>query len=260
MSTDRLNLIELDGGLTGREKTRNNKGMSDITYDEVRDREKNWSRYFGKKGWLVVGILVIPLLGWLFSPMEVTVTGEGEVIVPAEEVSFSVSVSGSGASGSEALTAMNTKLETVKKLLSEMNVTAEKLSETQIAITPEAALTVGGSGYQALVTVNAQVPNVREIPDAIVSLYGAGASVVTQPVVVMENTDALEKEAMNKALADAKGNLRNTVGWRPFVRMIGLAQATSGNTASLSKKGEGESGYNGEFEMTQIVSVTYRVW
>lgn len=194
---------------------------------------------------------------WVFSPTEVVVTGIGSVSVPATTATINVTVSVSNDSSGDALATLRTKTDTIKKKLTDMNIGPEYITETPVTLTPAAAIVPNAKGFQALTTLTVKTSNVSLAPDVVVNMYESGATVVSQPVVSIVDQDVLEKQALREALKKASASLSDTVGFRPIRKIIGIQQASSGNTATTTKTTADNSG---EFEVTRAVSVIYRVW
>lgn len=216
--------------------------------------------YIDSKKVLLVGLAVIVsvVFGmWIFSPTEVVVTGTGKVSVPATSASFNVTVSTTNESANAALADLRSKVNAVKKTLGEINIGADNITETQVTLTPAAAVVANAKGFQAMSTLTVKTANVVMASEIVVNMYASGATIVSQPVVSVEDQDKLEQQALKDALADARANLSETVGFRPIRKIVGIEQASSGNVATTTKvAAEG----SGEFEITKAVQVTYRVW
>lgn len=212
-----------------------------------------------KRIWLV-GLTVIASIVfgmWVFSPTEVIVTGTGKVSVPATSATFNVTVTAVNDSASVALTELRTKVGNLKKILGEINITGENIAETQVTLTPSAAVVAGAKGFQAMETITIKTTNVAMAGEMVVNMYASGATLVSQPVVSVENQEKLEAEALDSAMKKAKASLIETVGFRPIRKIIGIQQASSGSTATSTMVG---SDNKGTFEVVKAVQVTYRVW
>ncbi len=209
--------------------------------------------------WLIgLAVIVSVVFGmWIFSPTEVVVTGVGKVSVPATSATFNVTVSSVNESASATLSDLRTKVSSIKKSLSDINIGAENITETQITLTPSAAIVASGKGFQATSTLTVKTANVPMVSEIVVNMYASGAAVVSQPVVSVEDQDKLEAQALKGALKEAKKSLRSTVGLRPIKKIVAIQQASSGNVATTTKIVEDNKG---TFEVVKAVSVTYRVW
>ena len=204
-------------------------------------------------------VIVAVVFGmWVFSPTKVVVTGTGKVSVPATSSTFNVTVSATNDSANGALTDLRAKVNAVKKTLSDINIGADNITETQVTLNPAAAVVANAKGFQAMSTLTVKTANVAMASEIVVNMYASGATIVSQPVVSVEDQSKLEQQALKDALAQAKASLNDTVGYlRPIRKIIGIEQASSGNTATTTKAvTEG----SGEFEVVKAVSVTYRVW
>lgn len=212
-----------------------------------------------KKLWIVgLSVIAVMVLGmWAFSPTEVIVVGSGIVSVPATSATFNVTVTSVNDSSNVALSELRSKSDAIKKVLSDINIGPENITETQITITPSAAVVANAKGYQAMTTLTVKTANVPMAAEMVVNMYASGATLVSQPVVTVENQDSLEKEALAKALDDARSNLNDTVGFRPIRKIVGIQQASSGNTAVTTKAATDSTS---SFDVTKAVSVVYRVW
>jgi len=205
-----------------------------------------------------LAVIVSAVMGmWIFSPTEVVVTGTGKVSVPATSATFNVTISTTAASANAALTDLRTKVAAVKKTLTDINIGSDSITETQVTMTPAAAVVASATGYQAMTTLTVKTANVTMAPEIVVNMYASGATIVSQPVVSVDDQLALEKEALKSALAQAKASLGETVGFRPIRKIVGIQQASSGNVATTTKT---VADSTGEFEVVKAVSVTYRVW
>lgn len=212
-----------------------------------------------KKIWLIgLAVIVVVVFGmWVFSPTEVVVTGTGSVSVPATSATFNVTVSSVNESANSALADLRNKVNAVKKTLGDINIGAENITETQITLTPSAAVVAGSQGFQAMSTLTVKTTNVPMASEIVVNMYASGATIVSQPVVTVEDQDKLEKKALKDALSDAKSSLNETVGMlRPIRKIVKIEQASSGNVATSTKVENNQ----GSFEVTRAVQVTYRVW
>lgn len=205
-----------------------------------------------------LAVIVSVVMGmWIFSPTEVVVTGTGKVAVPATSATFNVTISTTADSANDALSDLRAKVSGVKKALNDMNIGSDSITETQVTLTPAAAVVASAKGYQAMTTLIVKTNNVAMASEIVVNMYASGATIVSQPVVSVDDQVSLEKEALKAALKQAKNSLVETVGFRPIRKIVGIEQASSGNVATTTKVAADN---NGEFEVVKAVSVTYRVW
>lgn len=212
-----------------------------------------------RKYWIIgLVVIVCAVFGmWIFSPTEVVVTGTGKVSVPASTATFNVTLNSVNDNPDVAVKELETKVANIKKVLASVNIAADNVTETPLTLTPAAAIVASAKGYQAMTTLSVKMSNVAAAPQVVVSMYANGATLVSQPVVSVDDPSSLEKQALSQALKQARQNLGTTVGFRPVAKIIGIQQASSGNTATSTKTSEGS---NGAFEVTKAVQLTYRVW
>lgn len=220
----------------------------------------------------VVLFPVVILLGgflwkWATTPDYVTVTGSGTVTVPATSAQLNITISTVGANAQTAVSDAIAKSTAIKGVLTSNNVPAGEISTSQVQVTPAGALVSGATGYQAAIALTAKTAYVSGLEVLIVNLYQAGATVVGQPVVAVENQQSLEATAVAKAMQNAEANLAMlpVVKWHPIRKVVTVSQASSGSTSTSTKQvaagaPDSAAATNGTFEVTQAVSVTYALW
>lgn len=218
----------------------------------------------------LVGIIVIGFLWtWVTSPMILSVTGTGEVSVPAEAATVTFSLSTSGESASVAAAGVKAKAASIREILKASGIAEEDIYETQASVVPSAAVIQGGTGYQASISMGAKTVHVSGVNDLVSTLYSGGATIVSQPVVSVENKGELEQQAFNDALKDAKSKAGKIASKNlKFIRkIVAMTQITSPTTTTVTSKAdlltETESDaavLNGVFKIRKTVSVTYKMW
>ena len=224
-----------------------------------------------KKILLVFGTLVFAMLlwTWLNSPMIVTVTGTGEVSVPATSATVSFSLTSTDASVQGAIVAVKGKAAAVRGMLKASGISEEDIIESQLTVVPASLIAQGASGFQAQVVMSAKTIHVTAISDLISNLYDQGVSVVSQPVLAVEKMDELEAKAMDQALKDAKSKASKIAlkNWKLVKKMIALTQQSSASTATATSKADTlteandqQAAQNGVFKIVKTVSVSYKMW
>lgn len=118
--------------------------MADITYDEPKVQATQQGGHMFPKtpgmiiGKMLMGLVIIIVGGflwkWVTTPMLVTVTGTGSVVVPATSASISITVSSAQNTVAAALTDAQTKVSAVKEVLIKNNVQAEEISVSQVQV------------------------------------------------------------------------------------------------------------------------------
>jgi len=201
---------------------------------------------------------------WINSPMLLTVTGTGEVAVPAESATLSFSVSGSDATPTGAITVAKARADSIRTMLIGSGVAESDIAEAQVRVVPASAVSQGATGFQAVITMGAKTVRFGDSATLIANLYSAGASLVSQPVISVDNKDELEQEAFQAALKDAKRQ-GSAIGLKnlKFIRkIVAVSQVTSPSTSTVTSKGEttAEATQSDVFKIVKAVSVSYKMW
>jgi uncharacterized protein YggE len=231
--------------------------MNRDNYDEYMENNKKYLvGFFG----LIIGFFV-----WRYvsNPLIITVTGSGKVTVPASMARLSVSVVETGDDATKVEQAIRAKIAGVRLSMVTNGVNDKSISQTQMQITPLSAVVSGAKGYSAQVNLVGQVTDVSNLSGLVVKLYQSGASIVSQPVIEVENQQDLENQALKMALADADKNLKmvSRLKMKLFKKTVSIQQASSGNASTASKVVEAEGGVSGtSIEVAKAVSVVYWLW
>jgi len=134
---------------------------------------------------------------------------------------------------------------------------------------PAGLVVVGSEGFQSTIQMTAKTSNVSGVGDLVGSLYNAGAAMVDQPVLNVEDQDRLEEQATKEALKDAKDQI-NKISLRNFKfikKMVAFSEQSSGTTSTSSVRPElfsqelsegAES--KGTFKIAKLVTVSYKLW
>ena len=212
-------------------------------------------------GWRkMVGITVVAMIlmifwTWLSSPMIITVTGTGEVNVPATNATISFNVLTTNATVQGTIDAVTTKATNVKNTLLNAGIADADIVQTQITATPVTL----GTGYQAEIQMGAKVTNIAKISPLIATLYSNGVSSVSQPVLAADNQNDLQVQAYDDAMKDANTQAAKIAAknWKLVRKIINVSQTSSGTTTSATSKGDSP---NGVFKIAQAVTVSYKMW
>ncbi len=215
---------------------------------------------------IIIGLIIYT---WITSPMIVTVTGIGEVSVPASTATVSFSISASGANPADAITAVKTKAESLKALLINSGIAESDVAEAQVQVIPASSLVQGASGYQAVISMGAKTVHVSDTANLISNLYSGGANFVSQPVISVENQDELEQKAVDEAMKDAKrqGGEIARKNWKFIKKIVAVSQTTSPTTSTVTSKADittqsesPEMAGADVFRIVKAVSVSYKMW
>ncbi len=227
---------------------------------------------FGIKKMLsILGLAVVLILFWVWvtSPMIVTVTGSGEVSVPATNATLSFTLSATDNSIASAVSSVQAKADTMRNYLKTKGVAEGDIAQSQVTAVPAGLITAGAPGFQATISMAAKTVHVSDVSNLISDLYTNGALVVAQPVLSVENQDKLEQDAFNSALKDAKSQA-GKIGlsnWKFIRKIISINQVSSPSTSTATTRSDNLTGTgsalaatNGVFKIIKTVSVSYRMW
>ncbi|OGD83693.1 hypothetical protein A2572_01525 [Candidatus Collierbacteria bacterium RIFOXYD1_FULL_40_9] len=208
---------------------------------------------------LIIGFFVYR---YITNPLVVTVSGTGKVTVPASGARLSVSIVETGDDVNKVEEAIKAKIAAVRLSMVTNGVNEKSLSQTQMQIMPLSAVVSGAKGYSAQVNIVGQVSDVSNLSGLVVKLYQSGASIVSQPVIEVENQQELENAALKMAMADADKNLKmvSRLKMKLFRKTVSVQQASSGNTSTATKVTENEGNVGTSIEVAKAVSVVYQLW
>lgn len=220
----------------------------------VKDESK--SKYL----WLLgAAIFLTSFITWINSPLVVTVTGSGELSVPATAATVSLTLTVSDSSPQGAIEQVNTQIKNVRLVLQTSGIEEKEIMESQITTVPVAAYVAGASGYQASVSLGAKTFNVAGVDALVANLYKSGATVVSQPVLSADKQEELEAQAMDEAMKDAQKQARDLAkqNFKLIKKIVLITQASSGSTATVTSKTES---MGNEFKIAKAVQVSYKMW
>ena len=194
--------------------------------------------------------------------MVVTVTGKGELSVPASSASISYSLSAVDSSAQGAVNQVKQKIANINSVILDYGITQGDILESQITVSPDA---ITQRLFVASTAQGFKLTNVDTVNDLISSLYSSGAEVVSQPLLNAENQGDLEQEAFDLALKDAKTQAgKIALKQLKFIRkIVFVSQESSGTTSTIaSKDTDLETGgvFGTTFKLSKQVSVSYKMW
>ncbi|HET7099020.1 MAG TPA: SIMPL domain-containing protein [Patescibacteria group bacterium] len=206
---------------------------------------------------------------WVNNPMLVTVTGTGEVSVPATNATLSFTLSASDNSISSAVSSVQGKADTMRAYLISKGVAEGDIAQSQVTAIPAGLVTAGASGFQARISMAAKTTHVSSVGGLVADLYTNGALVVSQPVLSVENQDKLDQEALDKALKDASSQAfaMGLKKWKIIKKVVSISQVSSPTTSTSTTKADSVTenantvaALNGVFKIVKAVSVSYKLW
>jgi hypothetical protein len=135
----------------------------------------------------------------------ITTSGTGTVESVPDHAAFSFGVESQGRTAKEALDANAAEMRRVIGALREAGVDVRDLRTQGVYLTSrysnEGQTVVG---YTATNTVGAEIDDLAESGDVVDAAVGAGANQVSGPSLSREDRDGLERDALRRAVADAR--------------------------------------------------------
>ena len=204
---------------------------------------------------------------WLDSPSVVTVTGSGEVSVPATNATVSLTLSDTDDSIASAVASVQSKVDAMKSFLESTGIADSDIAVSQVTAVPSSLITQSASGYQATVSMAAKTIHVSNVSNLVSDLYTKGALVVAQPVLSVENETNLNQQAFDSALSDANSQaaMIGNSNWKFIRKIISISQVSSPTTSTSTTTADTSStsqvaATNGVFKVVKAVSVSYKMW
>jgi uncharacterized protein len=134
----------------------------------------------------------------------ITVTGDGSVTTVPDRATFDFSIETRAKTATAALTQNSNDATAVIAALKAAGVSSANLQTSQVSLNPQSSqdgTTIVGYVASNSVTVRTPLANAGKIVDAAVA---AGANGVTGPSLDVSDQDALYRDALHKAVDDAK--------------------------------------------------------
>ncbi len=242
---------------------------------ETQKVKTNYLNYFKKINLatilisLVIFIPVLFIWQWISSPMVVTVRGLGQVSVPATSATITLTINANAPNSPDSINAVKNKAESIRILLTGSGIAESDIAESQVVSYPAGLAAAGLEGFQSSIQMTAKTNNVASVSELVGNLYSAGASLVNQPVLNVENQKKLEEQATKEALRDAKDQVSN-IGRKNFKfirKMIALSEQSSETSSTISSRPDfldqdfnEEAALNGTFKIAKLVTVSYKLW
>ncbi|MEK9208622.1 MAG: SIMPL domain-containing protein [Patescibacteria group bacterium] len=214
-------------------------------------------------------LLVVVVWTYISSPLVITVTGSGEVSVPATNATLSFTLSANDNSIATAVSSVQNKADTMRSFLRTKGVAEGDIAQSQVTAVPASLVVAGASGFQATVSMAAKTVNVSSVSGLVADLYTNGALVVAQPVLSVENQNKLNQEALDSAMKDARSQASKigNSNWKFIRKIVSISQASSPSTSTSTTKADvvtsganTTAATNGVFKIVKAVSVSYKMW
>jgi len=231
---------------------------------------ENWQM---KKLILVGGAVLFLLTGWLVKrnwldrPTLITVIGEGKVQVKPELVKFTLAVRNTAPSATLAMADNNRLVRDLVLVLKNAGVQEEDIRLAYVrVIPPQTAL--GQTNYQAVNSASVTLRDISQFDNLAMQLYANGATSISNIVFTTENSRDLEKQAVAKAIKEAKQRAQELAkaSGKRLGRMVSIATVEAGEAGALSGKANKESGFGGaitaspaQIEITRQASIVFEL-
>lgn len=194
-----------------------------------------------KFGGLVILAFFLGVLGlwvdqnYIQQPTLISVTGEGKVLAKPEMVQFTVSLINTASSAASVVSDNVRLTKNVLLVLKVGGVEEKDLNVAYPRVIPPGS-TYGQTQYQAVNTVDATLNNINNFDALAEQIYNQGGQTISNIVFTTKNAKDLEKQAVGKAIEDAKNRvqeLAKTTGKR-VGRMVSIATSEVGTSGALS--------------------------
>ena len=159
----------------------------------------------------IIAVLLILSLSLGFSAaladQTVTVSGSGEVLVPADMAVVSVGVNIRKADALEAQAAANEVIARIREALTAVGFDGENINTGYVSlwgVYDYSGATETITAYNANSTLAVKITDMARVGEAIDLAFGAGANTLDGVSFSVENAADARKEALQKAVADAK--------------------------------------------------------
>ena len=219
-----------------------------------------WKKYLS---YLLAVLLLIITYSWITSPLVMSVTGVGEVSVPAENAVLTFTLASNKVSPSEAVTDVKNNITNVKNSLKNLGIGDSDVYESQVAVTPSE------SGFQATVNMGLKVNSISNLDQLTTSLYGMKAIVVSQPQLSVKDSQKVQDEVYQIALKDAKSKANKMAlkNWKLIKKIVLIQESETPTTTSITKQANEADqtelnidSSTGLIKFSKVLSVTYKLW
>ena len=160
-----------------------------------------------------------------------TVTGTGSVRTVPDRASFFFGVETQAATARAALTANTAEARRVVEAIRGAGVAAADLQTSQVSLSPRTNENgTGIVGYVASTSVTATIRDLARVGAVVDAAVGAGANTLSGPSLTRGDTDALYRQALRAAYADAreKADTLAAASGRTLGRVTAIVEGAQG--------------------------------
>ena len=187
---------------------------------------------------LLLAILILSLIpSFAFADSEISVTGTGEVLVPADTAVVSLGVSAADKDVRTAQSMANEAIAAIRSALIEGGIAEEDINTDYINIYAMYDYSAGSeqiTGYNANSTLAIRVKDIDRVGEVIDLAFGAGANTLNGINFSATDTTAAKEKAMRLAVLDAQAKaevLADAAG----LQLRGIEDVAEQNTYSYDK-------------------------
>ena len=201
---------------------------------------------------LVLGILVLLAAGWWMKvnyinrPTLITVVGEGRVSVKPEMVRFVANVTNNADRATFAVAENNRLTRDAISMIKGVGVSEQDIVVSYVRVLPPGA-TTGLTTYQAVNTISVTLKDLSQFDNLVTSLYATGAQSISNIVFTTQDSKAVEKEAVAKAIQDAQARVKEIAkaSRKRVGRMVSIQAVERGEAGALAGEAPREAGFAG---------------
>lgn len=219
--------------------------------------------------YIILGVILLFLYQIISSPMVTSVTGVGSVSAPAKTATITFSLTSSKDNPRDASNEVKDKVAKIRETLKTSGIPESEIYESQVTVYPASAIKEGASGFQATTSMGVKTTQINNLDGIVTTLYSLGAVVVTQPVLEVGDKEALEKEAYDLALKDAKkkANVIALKNFKFLKKIILIQETTSPTTSTVTSKLDTVTSLEknlpadtGVIKVSKVLTVGYKMW
>jgi len=220
----------------------------------------------GLKHLVILIATTVGLMGiyqWMSNPVLISVSGVGEVSVPATKAIVSLTLSEMDTTPDGALAKVQDKVVAMRDYMKQKGF--DEITTTQPQLVPAGLISASLTGYQVSVSMGGSTTQLNNLNKIVAGLYGIGATVVSQPILAVDDEAKLSDQALADALKKADDQAKQLARkqWKLIRLVASVQQADSGvtSTSTSEKNSDTEEVQSGDiFKISKAVSVTYRLW
>ncbi|MBU0619079.1 SIMPL domain-containing protein [Patescibacteria group bacterium] len=211
---------------------------------------------------MAVILIVAAYLGFqaVAKPALVTVTGEGRVSVEPEVARFTVVLTKSAPTAAEVMGQGNILTRNAVDLAKAYGAAEEDVQATYLRIVPPTAGVT--NDYQAVTGIEVTVKDLNNLDELITRMFEIGANSIGNILFTTENSQELEKEAIDLAIKNAKARAKEIAksSGKRLGRLRSVTTAEAGEAGALTQKGsQGPTEAQGEIEIIRQASLVYEL-